>query len=114
MIRYAPTAAAMAAPLLILLPSVAAAQSEMPPELQEAARRPGGDAVLRRAREEDRRQVARLNRAQASATADRDRAIVRSRDAANDRAQERYRAEMAAWRRRVDACRGGEWSQCDR
>jgi len=100
--------------ILLAAPTAAYSQSEMPPELIEAGKRPGGDAILRRAREEDHRQVVRLNLAQARDTAARDRNQVNARDSANARADARYRAELADWHRRVDVCQGGDWSQCDR
>lgn len=75
---------------------------------------PEPDDPLREAKIADRARVVELNRAQARSTTARDRARVRARDDANAGAQARYRAAMAAWRRRVAACEGGDWSQCDR
>lgn len=75
---------------------------------------PAPDDPYREAKLADRKKVAELNSAQANATARRDRANVQRRDAANARAQAEYRAAHNAWRRRVAACRGGDWSQCDR
>lgn len=62
----------------------------------------------------DRKKVAALNAAQARATARRDHSKVSTRNAANARARADHEAAMAAWRRRVAACRGGDWSHCER
>jgi len=75
---------------------------------------PAPDDPLREEKLADRQRVIALNQAQARTTAARDRSRIRARDEANARAQAKYRAAMADWRRRVAACRGGDWSQCDR
>lgn len=75
---------------------------------------PAPDDPLRAAKLADRKRIAELNNAQARSTAARDRARINRRNAANANAQARHRAAMAAWRRRVAACEGGDWSQCDR
>lgn len=75
---------------------------------------PAADDPLREEKLKDRATIAELNRAEAKRTAERDRRYVRQRDAANARARAKYDAQMADWRRRVAACRSGQWSQCDR
>lgn len=75
---------------------------------------PAPDDPLREEKLKDRAIVAELNRAEAKRTAERDRQNARQSDAANARARANYEAQMAEWRRRVAACRGGDWSQCDR
>ena len=75
---------------------------------------PSPDDPLRQEKLADRARIIELNRAEARRTAERDRRYVRQRDATNARARARYEAQMADWRRRVAACRGGDWSQCDR
>lgn len=75
---------------------------------------PDPDDPLREEKLADRQRVIELNTAQARSTAARDRARLRARDETNARAQAKYRAAMADWRRRVAACKGGDWSQCDR
>lgn len=75
---------------------------------------PAPDDPLREEKLRDRATIAELNRAEAKRTAERDRRFVRQRDDINARNRARYEAQMADWRRRVAACRGGDWSQCDR
>jgi len=75
---------------------------------------PSPDDPLREEKLKDRATIAELNRAEAKRTAERDRRYVRQRNDANARARAKYEAQMADWRRRVAACRGGDWSQCDR
>lgn len=75
---------------------------------------PAPDDPHRAAKIADRKRVAELNAAQARATARRDRSKIGTRNAANARAHADHAAAMAAWRRRVAACRGGDWNQCDR
>jgi hypothetical protein len=75
---------------------------------------PAADDPLREEKLKDRATIAELNRAEAKRTAERDRRNIQQRNAANARAQAQYEAAMADWRRRVAACRGGDWSQCDR
>ena len=75
---------------------------------------PAPDDPLRKEKLADRQRVIELNKAQARSTAARDRSRLKARDETNARAQAKYRAAMADWRRRVAACKGGDRSQCDR
>lgn len=75
---------------------------------------PAPDDPLRAAKLADRKRIAELNAAQARSTGARDRARINARNTANANARARYEAQMAAWRRKVAACEGGDWSQCDR
>lgn len=69
-------------------------------------------------READRQRVIELNTAQARHVRARDRGRAQSPSRASqsryNAAQAQYQADMAAWRRQVAACRGGDWSQCER
>lgn len=97
--------------LALLVPSVAAhAQSYRISRAPD----PSPDDPLREEKLKDRATIAELNRAEAKRTAERDRRNIQRRDAANARSRAQYEAAMADWRRRVAACRGGDWSQCDR
>ena len=69
-------------------------------------------------READRQRVIELNKAQARHVTARDRgrrqSPSRTSQSQYNAAQAQYQADMAAWRRQVAACRGGDWSQCER
>lgn len=108
----------------LLLAAIALATSLVMPlaATQAKAETMSADPAVREA---DRQRVIELNTAQARHVEARDRG---RRSAPTPAAQNRYRtereryraaqakynADMAAWRRRVTACEGGDWSQCDR
>lgn len=59
----------------------------------------------------DRLRTIELNKRAQSAVAHRDRGNADAREAGRA-AQQRYEREVAEWRRRVAACRAGEYSAC--
>ena len=61
----------------------------------------------------DRLRTIELNSRAQAVVNRRDRANTDVREA-NRRNQERYERERAAWRKRVTACRAGDWDACDR
>lgn len=104
---------------------IALAASLALPLAQANADTIGADDPLREAKRADRERVIELNTAQSRYVTRRDQGRTRApTPAAQSRyrsEQERYRAaqaqhqaDMAAWKRRVSACRNGDWSQCDR
>lgn len=85
---------------------------------------PSPDDPLRAEKLADRQRTADLNAAQARYVAKRDgarragnsgsQARYRTEQERYRNAQAEYHADMADWRRRVAACRNGDWSACDR
>lgn len=61
----------------------------------------------------DRLRTIELNRRAQAVVARRDRSNAGRADAHSE-AVKRYERERAEWRRRFDACQGGDWSACQR
>ena len=61
----------------------------------------------------DRLRTIELNKRAQAVVSHRDRGNARIRES-GDKAQQRYEREVAEWRRRVAACRGGDYDACDR
>ena len=100
--------------LLLAVPVQAQAGEDSTPGRVARTPDPAPDDPLREAKLADRKRIAELNIAEARSTGARDRASIHARDATNAHAQARYHVAMAEWRKRVAACEGGDWSQCQR
>ncbi|MFC0306827.1 hypothetical protein ACFFIH_21000 [Rhizorhabdus histidinilytica] len=87
---------ALSLPLAFLAAAIAGAAHAQPEDAEHRA---------------DRLRTIELNRRAQSVVDRRDRSNADVR-AANRRAQERYERERAEWRRRVAACRAGEYDAC--
>ncbi len=87
-------------PLFPLIAALAVpVQAQQPPE----------DAAHRA----DRLRTIELNERARAAVGHRDKGNEAVRES-NRAAQERYERERAAWKKRVAACEGGDWSACGR
>lgn len=64
-------------------------------------------------RRADKRYTEQLNRRAHAAAQARDNVEYRRVEAINRARQDRYREQMAEWRRRVAACRAGDYDACE-